>query len=96
MAALIDSQTCESRGWNPRLFVAHRGKPGRVEYWLWNPGPRGLECHFKTKNRRAAIQRFLMNKGSVLRMQRAASDICLGLAINDGSGVCALPEEEFV
>jgi hypothetical protein len=55
----------------------------------------GLQCHFKTKNRKEAIRLFLMNKNAVLRMQRAASDICLGIAINDGSGICVLPEECF-
>lgn len=93
MPQLIDTQTCEGVGWNPRLYSAHRENVGRIEYWLWNPSPLGLQCHFKTKDRSEAIRLFRMNKGAVLRMQRAASDICLGIAINDGSGVCLLPEE---
>lgn len=93
MPQLIDSQTCEGAGWNPRLYSGVREKTGRFEYWLWNPSPVGLQCHFRTKDRQKAIHRFLLNKGAVLRMQRAASDICLGIAINDGSGLCLLPEE---
>ena len=94
MTQLIDSQTCEGVGWNPRLYSGMREKTGRFEYWLWTPSPQGgWECRFRTKDRQKAIRRFLLNKDAVLRMQRAASDVCLGLAINDGSGLCLLPEE---
>ena len=94
MPQLIDSQTCEGVGWNPRLYSGVREKTGRFEYWLWNPSPQGgWECHFRTKNRQKAIRLFLLNKDAILRMQKSASDILVGIAMNDGSGICALPEE---
>ena len=93
MASLLDSNCCEGRGWNPRLFVGVRAKSGRFEYHLWNPGPMGLECHFVTKDRAKAILAWRQNPGAVLRMQLAASDRCIGIAMNDGNGVISLPEE---
>ena len=53
----------------------------------------GLECHFVTKDRAKAILAWRQNPGAVLRMQLAASDRCIGIAMNDGSGLIALPEE---
>ena len=93
--ATLDVNCCDGVGFLPRLFIGQRCKTGRFEYWIWNPGPHGLECHFKTKDRQAAITAWRQNPGAVLRMQLAASDRCVGLAINDGSGVIALPEEEL-
>ena len=93
MASLLDTACCEGQGWNPRLFVGVRAKSGRFEYHLWNPGPMGLECHFVTKDRAKAILAWRQNPGAVLRMQLAASDRCIGIAMNDGSGLIALPEE---
>ena len=59
MPQLIDSQTCEGVGWNPRLYSGVREKTGRFEYWLWNPSPQGgWECHFRTKDRQKAIRLF--------------------------------------
>ena len=93
MASLLDTACCEGQGWNPRLFVGVRAKSGRFEYHLWNPGPLGLECHFVTKDRAKAILAWSQNPGAVLRMQLAASDRCIGIAMNDGSGLISLPEE---
>ena len=94
MSQLIDAQTCEGVGWNPRLYSGVREKTGRFEYWLWNPSPQGgWECHFRTKDRQKAIRLFLLNKDAILRMQKSASDILVGIAMNNGSDICALPEE---
>lgn len=92
MPQLIDSQTCEGVGWNPRLYTGVKHAAGRFEYQVWTPDG---QLRKRTANRKVAIGYFRAIPGAVLRMQRSASDTCLGIAINDGSGFCVLPEECF-
>ncbi|HNG00785.1 MAG TPA: hypothetical protein PLQ71_02835 [Nitrospira sp.] len=98
MAQLIDSQTCEGVGWNPRLYVGQRANgQTKFDYFVWSAVVSGeTRLIKKTGNRRVALAYFRSNPGAVLRMQHAASDRVVGMAINDGSGLCALPEECFI
>lgn len=98
MASLIDSQTCEGVGWNPRLYVGQRTNgQTKFDYFIWSAVIGGeTRLIKKTANRRVALAYFRSIPGAILRMQRAASDRVVGMAINDGSGLCALPEECFI
>lgn len=98
MSQLIDAQTCEGVGWNPRLYIGHRNNnQTKFNYFVWSAVVSGeTRLIKKTVNRRVALAYFRSNPGAILRMQLAASDRVVGMAINDGSGLCALPEECFI